>query len=82
MTWQDVVTLIKEFVHQYWPALALALWDLEEEQKDHVKKELEAAQLQIKNAEDEKAIRDKFADKSAIDAINGIIGDDPNKPKS
>lgn len=59
-----------------------ALFDYEEDQKDHEIKEKEAAQLELKNMQDEKAIRDKVAGESDVAVIRCLIrpGQSESKP--
>lgn len=83
MSWGPLLDLVKKFFEQYWPGFAVAFWNYEEAKIDHEQKEKEAAELALKNLQDEKVIRDGMAGKSDDDVINELAGTDPNsKPKS
>jgi len=77
----NVWDFIKGLIEQFAPALAVSLWDYQEGRVDHEEKEKEAADLALKNMQDEKTIRDKFSG-SDSDTINSIISPDKSKPDS
>lgn len=79
---------LRKFIETVAPALAVALWDYEEDKADAAIKAKEAAELVAKNLTDEKNIRAQFASSSDSDTINTLLGDpnatspaEPTKPK-
>ena len=79
----EFLKLVKAFLEQYMPAIAVALWNYEENRVDHANKEKEAAQLALRNVQEAEAIRSKYSDMSDDAVLDSIIGaDDKNdKPK-
>lgn len=81
MGWLDS---LRKFIETVAPALAVILWDYEEAKADAATKKKEAAELALKNTQDENAIRGQFVDKSDADVINDIISANatPGQPVS
>jgi phosphoglucomutase len=72
MELKGLIELIKRFLKQYWPGLAVAFFDYEEGRVSSETRQKEAAQLNAKNLQDEKDIRNSFAGKSDADVIHEI----------
>lgn len=77
----NLIDFIKSIIEEFAPALAVALWNYEENRIDHETKEKEAALLAAQNLNYEKAVKDMYADKSDVDIINDIAGTNITKPK-
>lgn len=70
----DLIQIIKEFFQQMWPAIAMAIFNYEQDQIDHAEKEKELAVLTAKNLQDEKDIHSKLDGESVHDLIAEIDG--------
>lgn len=83
----DFLNALRKFIETVAPALAVALWNYKESQVVAAEQQKEAAELAVKNLQDEKTIRENFAGKSDAVIIDEILSSvatrtgEPAKPK-
>jgi len=71
----DLVQILQKFVQQYWPGLAMALWNYEEAKVDAAEQKQKLAELKLKEMKNEMEVKESVAglsDDAIIDKLTGV----------
>lgn len=77
---QEFINLIKSIIEEFAPVLAVALWNFEESKVAAAKQDQKTAELKLKEAQNEKDVKDSVSGLSDTDVIDKLTGNG-SKPK-